>query len=143
MKRTIIAQVFYAATIATGIAFGMAAQDCKAGTIGIHVASVHSQSGYNNFNPGLYYKHDNGATVGTFRNSERRQSFYAAWTWEFFDERLGLTAGAVTGYSRAAVFPMLVPSLKFRVGDLGAVRLSLLAPPREAMAVHLSFERRF
>ena len=53
-----------------------------AGTLGLHIGSQHFPAQqYNNFNPGAYYIHDNGATVGTYYNSERRQSVYAGWTW--------------------------------------------------------------
>ena len=81
-----------------------------AGTLGLHIGSQHFPAQqYNNFNPGAYYIHDNGATVGTYYNSERRQSVYAGWTWDSGPWRLQV--GAITGYERRAVLPMVVPSV--------------------------------
>lgn len=80
-----------------------------AGTVGVHLASIHvPQREFNNTNPGLYYRSDDGWTVGTYRNSTRRTSAYAGYTWEW--GRLALTAGGMTGYARQ-VQPMLVPSV--------------------------------
>lgn len=81
-----------------------------AGTLGLHIGSQHFPAQqYNNANPGAYYIHDNGATVGTYYNSERRQSMYAGWTWDSGPWRLQV--GAITGYERGAVLPMVVPSV--------------------------------
>lgn len=81
-----------------------------AGTLGLHIGSLHFPAQqYNNFNPGAYYIHDNGATVGTYYNSERRQSVYAGWTWDSGPWRLQV--GAITGYERAKVLPVVMPSV--------------------------------
>ncbi len=81
-----------------------------AGTLGLHIGSHHFPAqDYNNFNPGAYYIHDNGATVGTYYNSERRQSVYAGWTWDSGPWRLQV--GAITGYERAKVLPVVMPSV--------------------------------
>ncbi len=81
-----------------------------AGTLGLHIGSRHFPAqDYNNFNPGAYYIHDNGATVGTYYNSERRQSVYAGWTWDSGPWRLQV--GAITGYERAKVLPVVMPSV--------------------------------
>lgn len=86
-----------------------------AGTLGLHIGSQHyPKQGYNNVNPGAYYIHDNGATVGTYYNSERRQSVYAGWTWDYGPFRL--QAGAITGYARSLVFPMVAPSVALGAG---------------------------
>ena len=81
-----------------------------ADTLGFHTGSQHFPAKqYNNFNPGAYYIHDNGATVGTYYNSERRQSVYAGWTWDSGPWRLQV--GAITGYERAKVLPVVMPSV--------------------------------
>ena len=81
-----------------------------AGTLGLHIGSQHFPAQqYNNANPGAYYIHDSGATVGTYYNSERRQSVYAGWTLDSGPWRLQV--GAITGYERRAVLPMVVPSV--------------------------------
>ena len=87
----------------------------NAGTLGLHIGSQHFPvQQYNNFNPGAYYIHDNGATGGTYYNSERRQSVYAGWTWDYGPWRLQV--GAITGYERSAVLPMVVPSVALGYG---------------------------
>ena len=81
-----------------------------ADTLGFHLGSQHLPAQqYNNANPGVYYIHGSGATIGTYYNSERRQSVYAGWTWDSGPWRLQV--GGITGYERAKVLPMVVPSV--------------------------------
>ena len=108
-----------------------------ADTLGFHIGSQHFPAQhYNNANPGAYYIHDNGATVGTYYNSERRQSVYAGWTWDSGPWRLQV--GAITGYERRAVLPMVVPSVALGHG----FRLAVLPKvERDGSAViHLMWE---
>jgi len=80
-----------------------------AGTIGLHLGSQHFPAKkYNNRNPGLYYRTDEGWTVGAYRNSLRRDSVYAGYTWKY--GQLDVTTAAVTGYFHK-VQPLLVPSV--------------------------------
>ena len=108
-----------------------------AGALGLHIGSQHFPAqDYNNFNPGAYYIHDNGATVGTYYNSERRQSVYAGWTWDSGPWRLQV--GAITGYERSAVLPMVVPSVALGYG----FRLTVLPKVERggSSVVHLMYE---
>ena len=86
------------------------AHPARADTIGVHIGSHHMPAkDYNNFNPGMYYRTDAGWTFGGYRNSLRRNTFYAAYTWTFFGF-LDVTTGGATGYF-AEVQPMVVPSV--------------------------------
>lgn len=117
--------------------------------LGIHLATAHSSGGMQGFNPGLYLRQDSGLTVGAYRNSYGRASAYAGWTFETADKRFALTVGAVSGYPAAPLMPVVVPSVRFALGQASgegawAVRVSLLPkPPKEGSAagVHLSIER--
>lgn len=116
--------------------------------IGVHVGSHHFSGTFNNVNPGLYLFKD-GWTVGTYYNSERRQSYYAGYTFEgdlIGAVDYGVTVGLITGYQRARVLPMLVPSVS-AVNPLlgGRTRLSFVPPVGKgsAAAVHLSHEWSF
>ena len=107
------------------------------GTLGLHIGSQHFPArDFNNFNPGAYYIHSSGATVGTYYNSERRQSVYAGWTWDYGPWRL--QAGAITGYRRAAVLPLIAPSVALGYG----FRLTVLpkVERRGSSVVHLTWE---
>ena len=109
----------------------------NAGTLGLHIGSQHFPAQqYNNANPGAYYIHDNGATVGTYYNSERRQSVYAGWTWDSGPWRLQV--GAITGYERSAVLPMIVPSVALGYG----FRLTVLPKVERngSSVIHLMYE---
>ena len=108
-----------------------------AGTLGLHIGSQHYPvQSYNNANPGAYYIHSSGATIGTYYNSERRQSVYAGWTWDYGPWRL--QAGAITGYRRAAVLPLIAPSVSMGYG----FRLTVLpkVERRGSAVVHLTWE---
>lgn len=128
--------VIIAATI-MAITLGVAAhRPAAAGTLGIHIGSQHFPSkDYNNVNPGVYYIADDGATVGTYYNSERRQSVYAGWTFDSGPWRLQV--GAITGY-QGRVLPMVAPSVALGHG----FRLTVLPKlERDGAAVaHITWE---
>lgn len=111
-------------------------------TVGIHAVSWHEKDGMNNVNPGIYGRWDNGFTAGTYYNSERRQTFYAGWTFADSSDTFAVTVGAATGYMRASVVPILVPSVRLPMTDRFSLRVSV-APVKDAAAIHLSFEGRF
>lgn len=115
--------------------FGASCARADAWTLGVHAVSVHNQSGYETLTPGLYARAPSGLTFGAYRNSHARVSAYVGHTWE--RNGFALTLGAVTGYERAKVLPMIVPSY---LTDRG-LRVSLLVNPWGASAIHLSYER--
>ena len=119
------------------VALALAGAHAHADTLGLHIGSQHFPArAYNNANPGAYYIHSSGATVGTYYNSERRQSVYAGWTWDYGPWRL--QAGAITGYRRAAVLPLIAPSVSLGYG----FRLTVLpkVERRGSSVVHLTWE---
>ena len=130
------------------IFFGIAmlfAASANAQTFGIHLASVHDsyKQDWNDANPGLYLRLENGATIGTFKNSERSQSVYAGWSKDWsLTSRIdaGIMLGGITGYQRAKVLPMAVPSVRLAVTETMGIRTSFIFNPRGASAVHLSAE---
>ena len=114
--------------------------------VGVHLGSWHDRGDYNNVNPGAYVYH-NGYTAGTYYNSERKVSLYAGYTFEYplvGPFTAGLTVGAITGYARATVLPMVVPSVSVRLELLPSLRLSVI-PPVSGMplVLHASIEWRF
>ena len=109
----------------------------NAGTLGLHIGSQHFPArDFSNANPGVYYIHSSGATIGTYYNSERRQSVYAGWTWDYGPWRL--QAGAITGYRRSAVLPLIAPSVSLGYG----FRLTVLPKVERSgsSVVHLMYE---
>ncbi|MCI4427663.1 MAG: hypothetical protein JHC40_00700 [Burkholderiales bacterium] len=116
----------------------------KADTLGLHLVSVHMPAhDFNNFNPGIYYRNDDGWTAGGFYNSLRQTSFYAGYTWQY--RALGLTVGGATGY-QYAVQPLLVPSLRLFSNEGFSARLAFI--PRvekriESNVLHLTVEYSF
>ena len=100
-------------------------QFTSADTIGFHVGSWHSDAGYNNVNPGVYYKADSGLTIGGYCNSESRSkrfksadicevSAYVGYTKDYAvtnNLRIGGTAFLVTGYQKAKIIPAAAASI--------------------------------
>lgn len=105
-------------------------------TVGVHIASVHSSAGFNNFNPGLYIKSKEGWTGGFYRNSVRKMSFYAGKHFEAESESgrlaIGLTLGFVTGYddiariSRGKLTLLAVPSIRVSIADDVSLRAGII-----------------
>lgn len=115
--------------IIASAAVALLATSANADTVGIHIASWHSEQGLNNINPGLYYRTDAGWTAGAYCNSESRSarfpdasrcqvSAYAGRSFEVGP--FTLTAGVITGYAMGTV-PMVLPSLK-----LGQLRIGFV-----------------
>lgn len=91
-------------------------------TIGAHIGTYHvdRKAGYDEFNPGLYVKHDI-YTAGVYHNSEGGTSYYAGFTHEW--KYVGVTWGLIGGYKRGTL-PMIVPHVKLGSG----FRLAFLPP---------------
>jgi hypothetical protein len=129
------------APLTAALAFILVAPAAPAATLGLHLASVHlPQRSFNNFNPGVYYRSDDGWTAGAYYNSLERPSVYGGYTWQ--RGAFGVTAGVATGYDRA-VQPILVPSLV--VATVGKVSARIAYIPRvekriESHVLHLMLE---
>ena len=79
-----------------------------AADLGIHLGTYHTRHGvYNNANPGVYVRADNGLTAGVYLNSLSKVSTYAGWTTstQAGPVELSLTLGGITGYPVAHVLP--------------------------------------
>jgi hypothetical protein len=110
--------------VSSAAALALLATGARADTVGLHLASVHMPARhFNNTNPGVYYRSDDGWTAGGYHNSLRRTSAYAGFTWQY--GALGLTAGGVTGYHET-VQPMLVPSLRLFAHQGVSARLAFI-----------------
>lgn len=96
------------------------------------LATLHSQGGFNNTNPGVLLHLDEVGgicqpTLGGYYNSERRMS-YLVGCKATFGNRDGLhasiTGGLLTGYAAGRVLPFAIPSVSY-----GGLNVSLLPPP--------------
>lgn len=122
----------------------MIAETCLA--IGLHLVSYHSAPGFNNTNPGIYCRTHDGYVFGTYRNSVRRQTVYAARYFELVERGrfdAGIVVGLATGYGRP-VTPQAMGTMSYAVTAKDAVRLSFVPSFRgSAAVVHLAVEHRF
>lgn len=114
--------------------------------IGLHVASVHSnccmEDGrkWNNYNGGFYLRSDRWV-VGGFYNSLYKPSMYLAYTYPL-GEHFDVSVGAVTGYNRYPVIPLLSPSFHWPLFKGVEGRLSVMpgVGRGSAWALHYSME---
>ena len=116
------------------------------GMIGLNLATAHGKAGYEDLNPGIYYRADNGLTAGVYRNSQGHTSVIGGWTWETPNKQFALTVGAVTGYEAAKVMPAVIPSVRFGDPKGIALRMSLLPKPpvhSSTWGLHFSLEKEF
>jgi hypothetical protein len=100
--------------------------------------SVHDRPGYNGLNYGAGVEHtvvkDWTVAAGWYRNSEYRGSVYAYGRYALYKQDswdIGVAAGAVTGYQRAAVIPMAFPEVCY------AWACAMFAPRVEATGANV------
>ena len=113
----------------------------------LHVGSWHDRGGFDNLNVGAALRWSSGLTVGGFRNSIGRPSWYGGIVRPLFESRalqLELMVGAITGYSDSSpVDVVAVPSLGWHLSPRNTLQVVFV--PRfviPANAVHVMFERR-
>lgn len=104
----------FAFTVAVVVLVLAVMGNLHAQTVGMHIGTYHMNrdAGFNEFNPGVYYKHSNGLTAGLYHNSEGRMSIYGGVTAE--NQYVGATLGVVTGYSQTT--PFIIPFVKLPYG---------------------------
>ena len=120
----------------------------NAQTLGIHLVSWHDKPGFNNDNPGLYLQTKEGYLIGTVKNSENAQSFYAGKVFDYvLTPRVtgSLTVGVISGYKASPVMPLVTPSVSLHLNYTDSLRVSYLPKVNKSgsHALHLSFERKF
>lgn len=104
-------------------------------TLGFHLFSQHLPAAdYNNINPGIYYRLAEGPVAGIYRNSVRRASIYAGYTWQY--GRFDLTTGAVTGYTNS-VQVLLVPSVAMFTVNGVTARLAFIPRVEKRIGSHV------
>lgn len=114
---------------------GATETDTPKDTLGIHLFSQHiPKADYNNINPGLYYRLKEGPVAGIYRNSVRRTSVYAGYTWQY--GRFDLTTGAVTGYTNGAQL-LLVPSVAMFTVHGATARLAFIPRIEKRIGSHV------
>ena len=120
-----------------------------AADLGIHLGTYHTRHGvYNNANPGVYARADNGLTAGVYLNSLSKVSTYAGWTTstQAGPVELSLTLGGITGYPGASVLPLAVPSAAIKVDEATSLRLTWIPrvhPKVDTHAFHVAIETKF
>jgi hypothetical protein len=120
----------------------------NAQTLGIHLVSWHDKPGYNNDNPGLYLQTQKGYLLGTVKNSENAQSFYAGKVFDYpLTPRVSgsLTVGVISGYKASPIMPLVTPSVSVHLNYTDSLRVSYLPRVNKSgsHALHMSFERKF
>lgn len=147
------------------ILFAIMATMANAQEIGVHTYTHHfdSHNGLNERNWGLYYRGE-GWTAGGYRNSYRRNTLYAAKSFEAGNFALDL--GVANGYQRKTkamectiqgntgcwqydtkaksyLVPAIAASYAWDMGDGYKVRLTGVPSYEKSGLVHLSVERKF
>jgi len=114
-------------------------------TVGIHAASKHlpAYEWQNNANPGAYVRFDSGATVGAFRNTLRRTTVYAGWTWTDVVGPVDVMAAAATGYRVAPLVPLVMASVELAPQSWPVVPRLSVGRGADSWVLHLSIERGF
>lgn len=121
----------------------------------LHIAAYHARGNYNNDTPGigvlcaLPTVKDTRLAVGTFYNSYKRTSVYAAVVWQpllLGPVRAGLLAGAVTGYKLdtsialpLAAIAMSLPVNRFELHLTAIPEVAKASPTTAELSVSFRF----
>lgn len=96
--------------------------------IGVQIATAHYGPGYSEnewATPGIYVRHESGASGGMYRNSNANFSAWLGWTFETPGKMFAVTVGGVTGYKRS-VTPLLAPSIRLPLKDEWFIRATVV-----------------
>lgn len=116
----------------------------------IHIAAIHTQAGYNGDTPGIGLlcpiANNTRLAVGTYHNSVRAQSNYAAAVWQPLQlgpVRVGAMTGVVTGYRRditpMAALAITVPVRSIELHLVAVPAVSNASPATAALSFSLQF----
>lgn len=126
-------------------------------TVGLHlgtkhfsqnkVSSKHAQGTWNDFNPGVYVKLQNGMTFGTYYNSERKQSTYVGRTFSknlTQNLEIAATVGIISGYNKS-VLPLVLPTVAYKFHQDFAARVGFVPKVNKqgSAGLHFMVEKQF
>jgi len=130
-------------------------QCAQAQVFGLHLHSLHvpAKEQDNNLNLGAYVRTESGLTMGFYRNTLRRNSFYVGQSFALIGP-VDVTVGAITGYkikdgqgwSRNYLGPLVALSVASPVQVMGLTLRLTLVPGhlvKSRTVLHLSVETRF
>jgi hypothetical protein len=116
--------------------------------VGLHIGTKHfdTDKQWNDVNPGVYAKFNNGFTAGVFKNSESKTAYYLGTTVsKSVSQQLEFSAtmGVMRGYSQGTML-FVLPSVAYKFDDY-ALRLGYVPKINKqgASGLHLMFEQRF
>lgn len=116
-------------------------------TTGLHLGTVHFRGTWNDFNPGVYVKLNNGLTFGTYYNSERKQSTYVGRTFSknlTQNLEIAATVGIISGYNKT-VLPLVLPTVAYKFHRDFAVRVGFVPKVNKqgSAGLHFAIEKQF
>lgn len=129
----------------------------KLNTVGLHlgtkhfsqnkVSSKHAQGTWNDINPGVYVKLQNGMTFGTYYNSERKQSAYVGRTFSknlTQNLEIAATVGIISGYNKS-VLPLVLPTVAYKFHQDFAARVGFVPKVNKqgSAGLHFMVEKQF
>lgn len=115
--------------------------------VGLHLGSKHAQGTWNDINPGVYVKLQNGMTFGTYYNSERKQSAYVGRTFSknlTQNLEIAATVGIISGYNKS-VLPLVLPTVAYKFHQDFAARVGFVPKVNKqgSAGLHLMIEKQF
>lgn len=116
-------------------------------TVGLHLGTLHFQGTWNDINPGGYAKLNNGITLGTYYNSERKQSYYVGRTFSknlTQNLEIAATVGIISGYNQG-VLPLVLPTVAYKFHQDFAARVGFVPKvnKRGSAGLHFMLEKQF
>lgn len=110
-------------------------------TVGLHLGTWHQTGTWNDINPGVYVKLQNGMTFGTYYNSERKQSAYVGRTFSknlTQNLEIAATVGIISGYNKS-VLPLVLPTVAYKFHQDFAARVGFVPKVNKQGSAGLHF----
>lgn len=109
---------------------------------GIHTLSYHApKREFNNVNPGVYWRSEDGMQAGVLKNSFRKRTLYLGQNYEVW--KADVMLGGALGYPQSPVVPLVAVSKRMNLDYNSGLRFAALGSWTEGkpgVVLHLMYE---
>jgi hypothetical protein len=112
--------------------------------VGLHIGSYHESPGFNNANPGIFFRTENDYIIGAYYNSVENPTVYVVKDIKAPGrlDHFSVAVGLATGYQYAPLTPVATFNYRFDNG-FGLTHVPHVAKINNGAVYHLTYSRGF